>query len=419
MTAAAAALPAVAGGPTRWEPVTTRAPRLAATMLTYLDQLAVSQRPATVQSTDTALRLFASFVIDHDPKVRSVRQVQRRHIEAYKTTLTTPREHGGRSLKNNTVRMRLGMLRLFFERIIEWGWDDAPARCPVFEADLPKVDDPLPKFLDDPSAARFMRAAAELDPRRRLVVEMLARTGMRVSELCELRSDAVMIIGDAHWLRIPVGKLHHDRLIPLHPSLVDLLSAWRTSVGPDDSGLLLTNQGRPLNRYSVNRIIKRVGQRAGIDGMHAHRLRHTLATQAINRGMSLEAIAALLGHRSMRMTLIYARIADRTVADEYYAVTEQVEALYSTTPVLPASAEGRQMRQLRVETHRRLLGNGYCTRPPELDCVFESICETCTHYHTGLEFQPVLLRQRDHALEHDQTERAELFNKLLDGIDDS
>ena len=106
--------------------------------------------------------------------------------------------------------------------------------------------------------------------------------------------------------------------------------------------------------------------------MHAHRLRHTLATQAINRGMSLEAIAALLGHRSMRMTLIYARIADRTVANEYYAVTEQVEALYDATPVLPASAEGRQMRQLRVETYQRLLGNGYCTRPPELDCVFES-----------------------------------------------
>jgi Phage integrase family len=197
---------------------------------------------------------------------------------------------------------------------------------------------------------------------------------------------------------------------------VDQLAAWRAAVGPDDSGLLLTNGGRPLNRYSVNRIIKRVGRQAGIDGMHAHRLRHTLATQAINRGMSLEAIAALLGHRSMRMTLTYARIADRTVANEYYAVTEQVEALYDTTPVLPASAEGRQMRQLRVETHRRLLGNGYCTRPPELDCVFESTCETCTHYQTGLEFQPVLLRQRDHAVEHHQPRRVDLFNKLLDGI---
>ena len=173
MTAATAAVPAV-GGPARWEPVTARAPRLGATMLAYLDQLAVSQRPATIQSTDTALRLFAGFVLDHDPKLRSARQVQRRHIEAYKTTLVTPREPDGRRLKNTTVRMRLGMLRLFFERIIEWGWDDSPARCPVFEADLPKVDDPLPKFLDDPSAARFMRAAADLDPGRRLVVEMLA-----------------------------------------------------------------------------------------------------------------------------------------------------------------------------------------------------------------------------------------------------
>jgi integrase len=417
MTAAAAAAIPAAGGPIRWEPILARAPRLGATMLAYLDQLAVSQRPATIQSTDTALRLFAGVVLDHDPKLRSVRQLQRHHIEAYKTMLKTPRKSDGRSLKNNTVRMRLGMLRVFFERIIEWGWDDSPARCPVFVSDLPRVDDPLPRFLDDASAARFMRAAAEQDPLPRLVVEMLARTGMRVGELCALAADAVMIIGDAHWLRIPVGKLHHDRLIPLHPALVTQLDTWRAEVGPDDSGLLITNHGRPLNRYSVNRIVKRVGQQAGIEGVHAHRLRHTLATQAINRGMSLEAIAALLGHRSMRMTLTYARIADRTVANEYYAVTEQVEALYDTTPVLPASAEGRQMRQLRVETYRRLLGNGYCTRPPELDCVFESICETCTHYQTGLEFQPVLLRQRDHAVEHHQPRRVELFDKLLDGID--
>jgi hypothetical protein len=248
---------------------------------------------------------------------------------------------------------------------------------------------------------------------------MLARTGMRVGELCALRADAVVIIGDAHWLRIPIGKLHNDRLIPLHPELVEQLDTWRRDVGADDTGMLISNRGRPLNRYSVARIIKRVGAQAGIANMHPHRLRHTLATQAINRGMSLEAIAALLGHRSMRMTLVYARIADRTLANEYYAVTEQVEALYSATPVLPADAEGRRMRQLRAETTRRLLGNGYCTRPAELDCVFESICETCTHYETGLEFHPVLLRQRDHAIEHHQPARAELFDTLLGQIDNT
>lgn len=55
--------------------------------------------------------------------------------------------------------------------------------------------------------------------------------------------------------------------------------------------------------------------------------RHTLATQDINRGMSLEAIAAKLGHRGLDMTLRYAKIANRTVAEEYFAVTDQVDAL--------------------------------------------------------------------------------------------
>ena len=113
-------------------------------------------------------------------------------------------------------------------------------------------------------------------------------------------------------------------------------------------------------------------------------MRHTLATQAVNRGMSLEAIAALLGHKSPRMTLVYARIADRKVADEYFRVTEQVEPLYTAeAPVLPASAEGERMRRLRLGMQRRLLANGYCNRPVELDCAFETVCETGVHFGTG------------------------------------
>ena len=69
-------------------------------------------------------------------------------------------------------------------------------------------------------------ARAHRLPRYRLVVEMLARTGLRASELCELAADAVTQIGDAHWLRVPVGKLRNDRFIPLHPDLVELLAEW-------------------------------------------------------------------------------------------------------------------------------------------------------------------------------------------------
>ena len=100
--------------------------------------------------------------------------------------------------------------------------------------------------------------------------------------------------------------------------------------------------------------------------------------------MSLDAIAALLGHKTLAMTMIYARIADKTVAEEYFAVTEKVEALYDQPRQLPADDEGTEMRKLRGEMHRRMLGNGYCARPVEMDCHFESICEILhllRHHH--------------------------------------
>ena len=135
-------------------------------------------------------------------------------------------------------------------------------------------------------------------------------------------------------------------------------------MSPPANPLLLPREnGRPLDRHTVTRMINRAGAAAGLPHIHPHQLRHTLATQAINRGMSLEAIAALLGHRSLDMTLRYAKIASRTVADEYFAVTEKVEALYGQPAQLPADAAGPKMTRLRRE-HHRLLGNGWCTRPP-------------------------------------------------------
>ena len=73
------------------------------------------------------------------------------------------------------------------------------------------------------------------------------------------------------------------------------------------------------------------------------------------------------------------------------------------------------MARLRRE-HHRLLGNGNCTRPAELDCAFESICETCSFFDTSIEFRPTLQAQHDNAADKGQTHRADLFNKLLTGL---
>ena len=81
--------------------------------------------------------------------------------------------------------------------------------------------------------AKFMAALAkDTDPRRRLMVELLARTGMRVGELAAFEDDAMVQISETYWLRIPVGKLHNDRYVPLHPILVDLITDYRDRRGP-------------------------------------------------------------------------------------------------------------------------------------------------------------------------------------------
>jgi site-specific recombinase XerD len=403
-----------------WERLSEARPDLVAPMLRYLEQIGCVLRPGTVKNTDQALRSFAGFLLDRAPDVTTVSQVGRRHIEDYKPWLAARPGQNKPRATTATLAHRLGTLRMFFVRIDEWGWDEAPPRVPMFPGDLPRQDHPLPKALDDGAAAKLLREA-QTDRRLlvRVTVEVLLRTGLRVSEYTTLSADAVVHIGAAPWLHVPVGKLREDRYLPLHPNLLTLIDDYRAAYVPPDHPLLLPREnGRPLDRHTVTRFINKAATRAGLPHIHPHQLRHTLATQAINRGMSLEAIAAMLGHRSLDMTLRYAKIANRTVADEYFAVTDKVEALYAQSRTLPADALGPNMARLRREHHRHL-GNGYCTRPPELDCAFESVCETCTFFQTTIEFRPTLQAQHDDAAAKGQTHRTDLFIKLLGTLDDN
>jgi integrase len=396
-----------------WAEITRRAPRMAATMQDYLDQLAVSSRPSTVQAAALALRHLAEHITQTYPDCTSVAAIERRHIESYKLALAArPGKRDNKTVSAQTIRHNLGMARTFFERIIDWDYPDAPRRVPILAGDLPKADEPTPKFLDDPTAAKFMATLAT-DPnrRRRLIVEMLARTGMRAGELGGLRDNAMYRIGDTYWLRIPLGKLHNDRSVPLHPMLVGLINDYRAWRGPTETGLLVERDDhQPFDRRTIHRYVQAVARRAGIGNVHPHQLRHTLATQCLNRGMSLEAIAALLGHRSPRMTLVYARIADTKVAEQYFNATSAVEADAAT---LTAEAVVDD-----APANRRLLANGHCTRPRDLDCRFQTICEGCGFFQTDAEFVPILRRQRDDAASYGDHIRMRLYDELVRVIDE-
>ena len=118
---------------------------------------------------------------------------------------------------------------------------------------------------------------------------------MRKGEFLGLRIDAVVQIGSAFWLRTPVGKMHTDRYVPLHPQLKTLLDDWLAHRADwQTSDLLFTDRGRPIPQSRIDRAVQRAATAAGIGHVHPHQLRHTLATQAITRRVASDATAGAI-----------------------------------------------------------------------------------------------------------------------------
>ena len=263
--------------------------RLAETLQGYVEQMRVTLRPNSMPHIERTLREFALWLRDQAPEVLAVNDLRRVHIERYKRHLAQkPNRRGGR-LSKRTLAGELSTLRICLERLAEWDGEDAPARTLMFPGDVPKLDDPLPRFIDDGAAKKLIGAArATDDPFARLAVEFLARTGLRRGEFLDLKIDSVVQIGSAYWLHVPLGKLRTDRYIPLHPQLKELLDEW---VAARPASLrepwLFMDHGRRLGPESVRKAILKVAGEAGLEKITPHQLRHTLATQAINRGMSL------------------------------------------------------------------------------------------------------------------------------------
>ncbi|MBN2239983.1 MAG: integrase catalytic domain-containing protein [Dehalococcoidales bacterium] len=402
-------------------------PGIANPVRRYLQQMGLSLKPESAYQEKTRLFRFFSWLASTNPKVIRIEHIHRHHIEAFKEYLLwAPLQHKsngpGDVLRSSTRYHFLSALYYFFNRIGEWQWPEAPKRVLVFPGDFPVIDKPSPKFLDEIAAAKFLETARNHpDLFTRLCGVTLILTGMRQGEFLDLTADCVVQIGENFWLRVPLGKMHNDRYIPLHPEVKQLLDEWVTQYPPKEHyDFLLTLHGYRLGRGKVALAVERIGKVAGIkEHISPHRLRHTLATLAINRGMPLESIAALLGHRSLSMTMVYARIGNRTVQQEYTQVSQHLEEL--SRAVVPNKGEiplveGDQMKRLRQD-HWRMLGNGYCTRPDGVPCEYDTICESCPCFSTTVEFLPVLNKQKQDAEDKGQTQRADIFTRLIKGIE--
>jgi site-specific recombinase XerD len=148
-----------------WATLNAAVPGVATTMRRYLDQLTCVLRPGSVGNADQALRSLAAFLAEHAPEVSAVADINRRHIEDFIRWLSARSGRTTDRITPATMAHRLGTLRMFFVRISEWDWPDAPPRVPIIPGDLPRQDHPLPKALDDPAAAAQLLRATQTQPR--------------------------------------------------------------------------------------------------------------------------------------------------------------------------------------------------------------------------------------------------------------
>ena len=394
--------------PGRGQPRRSRRP-----MTAYLERLHGTHARSSVQGTASELAHFGRFLARHDPGLASLALLDRqRHIEPYLNEVAAAVNHRtGAPIAASTAKQRIQTVGGFLDAIAEWGWPEAPARRLIFPRDAPKLPHPLPRYLP-PDAERALLAALEDSPNRLHAdaLLLLRATGMRIGELTDLELDCVHEVpGSGAWLKIPLGKLLTERMVPIDEEtveLVDRIAAHRSPGRPlrhprtgKLADFLLTHQGRRVSADTLRDELHRAAAEAGLDGVVPHQLRHTYATALVNAGCSLQALMALLGHVSAEMSLRYGRLFDATVRDEYQRALALAKAQLG--PVLPgertqlplAAITGGNWRDAPLIKAR--LAGGYCLRTAaQGPCAYANICEHCPNFRSEASFLPVLQLQR-------------------------
>jgi Phage integrase family len=131
-----------------------------------------------------------------------------------------------------------------------------------------------------------------------------------------------------------------------------------------------------------------------------HRLRHTLATEMLNQGVSQRAIQDYLDHSSPDMTAVYAKLLDATLRAEFDAYQQRVNIRGERIAVLPDDIpDDAVLLKERIARAKQTLPNGYCGLPLQLECPHPNACLSCDAFLTDARFRPVLEDQLERTRE--------------------
>jgi integrase/recombinase XerD len=269
-------------------------------------------KPNTLRQAAGSLTQFLSFY--RDTGKQYLEQMTREDIEAFIEALQD------RGLTPNTVRTRLCAVYAFVRFLIE----KRSVSYELLERRIKlKLPDRLPRAIDPLDLKRLLSVIDKV--RDRALVLLLLRTGMRIGELLNTKVHDVDL-NNHRILIYEAEKNSVGRVVYYSDDAKEALLSWLRVRNTFKENLFYGQKDKPLSYEAARSMFNKYLKKAGLlySGYTLHCLRHTFATDLLNARMPLECLRVLLGHTSLEVTRIYARLADKTREEEYFMAMERI-----------------------------------------------------------------------------------------------
>ena len=217
-------------------------------------------------------------------------------------------------LKSSSVNRKISTLKSFYLFLIK---KKLISLSPLSEVITPKKEQYLPSSMSEDEVEQLLQSPnieLDIEIRDKAMIEMLYATGMRISELINLKMIDIDI--ERSVLKV-LGKGSKERLVPFGEKASDSLSYYlKKRKKSSAKEVFLSNRGKKMTRTGFWQRIKIYLSREGLkDTISPHTLRHAFATHLLNRGADLRSVQLLLGHSDLSTTQIYTHIAKQRLGE--------------------------------------------------------------------------------------------------------
>ena len=259
----------------------------------------------TVKAYEADISSFFQWLDNKDLKYKNL---QEDHINQYISFLFQ------RKMRSSSVNRKISSIKSFYIFLVKRNF---LKNSPLNDLVTPKQEKYLPESMSEAEVDKLLNSpdvANKIENRDKAMIEMLYATGMRISELVNLK------ITDVDMKRCVVkvfGKGSKERLVPFGETALDSLKSYLNNRERSSSKeIFLSNRGKKMTRVAFWQRVKVYLIRENLkNSISPHTLRHAFATHLINRGADLRSVQLLLGHSDLSTTQIYTHIAKQRLSD--------------------------------------------------------------------------------------------------------